>query len=223
MRKFSIFFLIAAILPVSCSKQSAEFVRQISLGAVQKSVECEAAFGTCDFSVFADAYVSSKDTSPIMYEASILGEPGWLSFDGSRSTKVSKYGSGTLTLYYDSNNGARRAAKVVLYAEGRTDTLSVKQNGVFQQYIRLVGEYSAVPSEGGEYSARIETNIAPGFLKVKGSQGVESWNVQNNILTFTVGQSPSRDIRTITLSVFTIDGWGEEISGSISLLQAPGK
>ena len=71
--------------------------------------------------------------------------------------------------------------------------------------------------------AVVETNVLPALLKVSGSAGINEWEMAHNVVTFTVGQSPSRDRRDLTLTVSTVDGWGETVSGSVTLQQEPGR
>ena len=221
MRK--LFIVCIALAALSCSKQKAEFVRMISLGASEKSAECPVEFGECEFYVYADEYINSKDCTPIDYEAEILGDEGWLTFGDNGLRNIEKNGSGPLRLRLDANTGVRRSARVVLRAEGRTDSLLVKQEGVLREYIRVSGDFPTVPASGGTYEARVETNVLPALLKVSGSAGIDDWDMAHNIVRFVVGASPSRDRRDLTLTVSTVDGWGETVNGSVTLQQEPGR
>lgn len=223
MKKLLFICVGAALAAVSCGKQDAESVRMISLGAKEKSVECPVEYSACEFYVYADEYVNSRDCTPIGYEAEILDDAAWLSFTENGGTFIEKTGSGLLPLRVDANQGVRRMSRIVLRADTRTDTLFVKQEGVYREYIRLNGEYPLVPAEGGTYEAAVESNVLPAFLKVSGSDGVVDCEMDHNLVTFTVGPSLSRDRRTVTLTVSTVDGWGETVSGSVSLTQSPGR
>ena len=223
MRKYIFLCVIAALAALSCAKQKGEPVRMISLGAREKSVECPVEYSACEFYVYADEYVNSRDCTPIDYEAEILDDVSWVSFADNGSGFIGKHGSGPLRLLLDANTGVRRSARLVLRADGRTDTLAVKQEGVYREYIRLDGEYPMVPAEGGTYEAVVETNVLPALLKVSGSAGIDDWEMAHNIVRFVVGASPSRDRRNLTLTVSTVDGWGESVSGSVTLQQEPGR
>ena len=74
MRKYIFICVIAALAAISCSKQKGEPVRMISLGAREKSVECPVEYSACEFYVYADEYVNSRDCTPIDYEAEILDD-----------------------------------------------------------------------------------------------------------------------------------------------------
>ena len=223
MRKYIFICVIAALAAISCSKQKGEPVRMISLGAREKSVECPVEYSACEFYVYAVEYVNSSDCTPIDYEAEILDDVSWVSFADNGSGFIVKNGSGPLRLRLDANTGVRRSARVVLRAEGRTDSLRVRQEGVIHEYIRVNGDFPMVPASGGTYEAVVETNVLPALLKVSGSAGISEWEMAHNVVTFTVGQSPSRDRRDLTLTVSTVDGWGETVSGSVTLQQEPGR
>jgi hypothetical protein len=223
MRKPVLLYILAVLVLASCTRQKAEYVRMISLGASEKVLECPVEYSECEFHVYADEYLNSKDCSPIGYEAEILDDASWISFGDNGTRFINKKGSGALRLRLDANSGLRRSARVVLRAEGRTDTLSVRQEGVYREYIRLKGEYDAVPAEGGTYEALVETNVLPAFLKVSGSAGIDDCALAHNVVTFVVGPSPSRDRRNLTVTVSTVDGWGETVSGSVTLQQEPGR
>lgn len=223
MRKLLIICIGAALAAVSCGKQDAESVRMISLGAKEKSVECPVEYSACEFYVYADEYINSKDCTPIDYEAEILGGASWLSFADNGSSLITKRGSGLLSLNVDANQGVRRMSRLVLRADTRTDTLAVKQEGVYREYVRLAGEYPTVPAEGGSYEAVVESNVLPAALTVSCSDGVTDFEMSHNVVVFTIGPSMSRDRRTLTITVSTVDGWGETVSGSVSLIQAPGR
>lgn len=217
-------YIIGSLLAVvSCGRSEADSVRMISLGAKEKTVECPVDYSACEFYVYADEYVNSKDCTPIDYEAEILDDAAWLSFEENGGHFIEKRGSGLLSLNVDANQGVRRMARLVLRADTRTDTLSVKQEGVYREYIRLNGEYPLVPAEGGTYEAIVESNVLPALMTVSVSDGVVDYEMSHNVVTFTVGPSLSRDRRTVTLTVSTVDGWGETVSGSVSLTQSPGK
>ena len=223
MRKIVLFSIAALLVLPSCSSRKEEIVRMISLGAREKSVECPVAYSACEFYVYADEYINSRDCTPIEYEAEILEEAAWLSFADNGLHLIGKTGSGPLRMSLDANTGVRRSARIVLRAENRTDTLRVKQEGVYREYVRLTGEYPVVPAEGGTYEALVQTNVLPSFLKISGSAGIDEWEMNHNIVTFVIGPSASRDRRNLTLSVSTVDGWGETVSGSVTLQQEPGK
>ena len=223
MKKLLFICIGAALAAVSCDKQDAESVRMISLGAKEKSVVCPVEYSACEFYVYADEYINSRDCTPISYEAEILGDASWLTFEENGGRFIEKTGSGLLPLRVDANQGVRRMSKVVLRADTRTDTLVVKQEGVYREYIRLTGDYPTVPAEGGTYEALVESNVLPAFLKVSCSDGVTDFEMAHGVVTFTIGPSPSRDRRTLTITVSTVDGWGETVGGSVSLTQSPGR
>ena len=223
MRKLVVICIGISLVLAACVKQKAETTRAISLGASEKSISCPVQFGTCEFYIFADEYINSREFTPISYQADIIGGEGWLTFTDNGAHRIIMKGSGILSLDFDSNSGLRRSAKVVLKSDTRTDTLRVKQEGPLREFVRLVGEYPVVPAEGGTFQSRIETNVLPSSLHVTGSEGVTDWELNHNVVTFTIGPSTSRDRRNITLTVYTIDGWEDMVSGSVTLQQEPGK
>ena len=223
MKKLILICISLVLAAFSCTKQNAEYVSVISLGASEKVIECPVEYSECEFFVYADKYVNSRDCNPIDYEAAILDNQSWVAFGDNGTAFINKRGSGPLRMHLDANAGLRRSARIVLRAEGRTDTLTVRQEGIYREYIRLVGNYPVVPAEGGTYEAVVETNMLPAFLKISGSAGITDYGMSHNLVTFTVGPSPSRDRRSISITVSAPDGWGETVSGSVTLQQEAGR
>lgn len=223
MKKLIPICIALVLSAASCTRQNAEYVPMVSLGASEKIIECPVEFSNCEFYVYADEYVNSRDCEPIDYEAEILDGQAWIAFGDNGSSIINQRGSGPLRVQLDANTGLRRSARIVLRAEGSTDTLSVRQEGVYREYIRLGGEYPEVPAEGGTYEAVVETNVLPSLLKVSASAGITDFEIAHNLVTFTIGPSPSRDRRNLTLTVSTADGWGETVSGSVTLQQEAGR
>lgn len=214
--------LAAMVAAAGCDKQAAEFREMISMGAKVKTVQCDSLSGTCSFEIYSDKYVNSRDTEPIGFEAQIVGGASWIRFEDG-SDRVSKSESSSLNLHYDANTGVKRSASIRLTAGDRTDVVTVKQKGFVDQYLILDGTYAQVPKEGGVYTAVVRSNIVPALLSVKEAKGLDDWNLRNGILTFRIGASESRDIRNIDVVLYTIDGWGDEISSKVTLKQEAGK
>ena len=77
-----------------------------------------------------------------------------------------------------------------------------------------------VPAEGGSYSVDLLTNVLQRDLKVETSNAkvCRSIVLDNNRLSFDVAPA-TRDTKTYTITVYTVDGWGEKVETILSVIQ----
>lgn len=211
------------MLAVSCSDilDDAEYVDDIKLGAKEKVVECPSGYGECSFEVVSNC----------TYTAHIVEGAEWLSFTEKNDSEMVLNGNTTLSLSYTSNRGFRRCALLVLSSAERHDTLKVKQDGSYVQMLAANTQQIDVPGEGGEYHTGIQTNLIKRDLKfetvdMKGFpiiDKVDRYDFSDNVFSFRILPSVSRDEKIFYVRIYTVDGWGEKISTDIKITQKPGR
>lgn len=211
------------MLAVSCSDilDDAEYVDDIKLGAKEKVVECPSGYGECSFEVVSNC----------AYSARISEGSEWLSFTGKEGSEIELSGSTTLSLSYTSNRGYRRCGVLVLSSAERNDTLRVKQEGSYIQSISADIQKIDVPGEGGEYQVGIQTNLIRKDFRFEtvDSKGftiidkVDRYDFSDNTFSFRILPSVSRDDKTFTVRIYTVDVWGEKISADIQIIQKAGR
>lgn len=204
---------------MSCAGfDDAEYADVISLGAqvevpqnkVLKSIDCPKEFGDSSFNVLANC----------AYTAAVSDGGEWLSFKGTDSKVISMEGNSQIDFSFTSNNGERRMAKIVLEAPGRTDTVCVRQSGVYENFVRLMKETVTAVKEGGEYSVVIESSGISESLRVEAlDENLSDVVIEDKILSFTVAPNTMIDKRKITIEVYYLDGWEERISSTLTITQ----
>lgn len=222
-RMFFIAWLCTIALLSACSEilDDAEYAEDIRLGAKEKIDTCAALYGECAFDVVANC----------KYTARIINGSEWLSFTESGSSETTLEGDATISLSYTSNRGFRRCGLVVLSAEARHDTLRVMQEGQHNQYVHTDTEQFDVPGEGGSYSVGILTNLIKKDFRFETLDDkdfpvigkVEEYDFSDNIFSFNVLPSNSRDDKTFKVRIYTIDGWGEKVFADIHINQKAGR
>ena len=224
MKKLSILYCAYAVMLLSsCANifDDAEYVEDVKLGAKVKSVECLAEYGECSFDIVSNC----------TYSARIIKGTEWLSFTGEDVSDIQMKGDATLALSFTSNRGYRRCGVLVLSSGHRRDTLTVKQEGLYRQSIETDLNALEVPGEGGNYSVSIRTNLISKDFKFETVDSkdfpvigkVDNYDFSDNTFTFRVLPSDSRDTKTFITRIYTVDEWGEKVSGNIVITQKPGR
>lgn len=225
MKKLLLIYGIACTAGLSsCSAilDDAEYAPDIKLGAKVKTVDCYSTYGDCSFDVVSNCE----------YQASIVKGAEWLSFTGQGDTAtLTLKGNSTLFLSYTANRGYRRSARVVLTSGARSDTLTVRQIGVFEQHIAVDTDKIDVPGEGGKYSVGISTNLLKKdfmfeTLDSKGyqlSDKADKYKYDDGLFSFVILPSESRDQKTFLVRIYALDDWGEKVAASITITQQPGR
>jgi hypothetical protein len=192
----------------------AEYADDICLGAKLKTLDCEAQYGSCAFDV-----VSNRS-----FRVDIIEGSEWLGFPDVKSLTRKLSRNTPVDLAFTSNNGYRRLGRIVLSAGTRRDTLSVRQEGIYRERIGVDDTAFDVPAEGGVYTTRVRTNLLPGDLLFEADKSrVGNYVYADNLFSFTVEPSRSRDVRTVTVRIYTLDGWGEKVGADIVLTQQAGR
>ena len=111
-------------------------------------------------------------------------------------------------------------AKIVLEAPGRTDTVCVRQSGVYESFVRLMKETVTAVKEGGEYSVVIESSGISESLRVEAlDENLSDVVIEDKVLSFTVAPNTMIDKRKMTIEVYYLDGWEERISSTLTITQ----
>lgn len=213
--------LFAAAISCTAILDDAEYAEDIKLGAKEKAVECPLEYGECSFEVVANCKWSAR----------IISGAEWLAFSGSDMKEIQNEGNATLSLSYTSNNGYRRRGLVVLSSGQRHDTLSVKQVGSYRQIVEAETKAISVPGEGGRYDIAISTNLIKKDFRFEtvDSKGfpvigkTADCTFEDNIFSFRVLESDSRDEKTFIVRIYAVDAWEEKISADITITQKPGR
>ena len=101
------------------------------------------------------------------------------------------------------------------------DHLKILQPGKYEMKMELSESCIDVPAEGGSYSVDLLTKVLQRDLKVETSNAkvCRSIVLDNNRLSFDVAPATSRDKKTYTITVYTVDGWGEKVETILSVIQ----
>lgn len=212
---------LLAALSACSALDDAQYAEDIKLGAKVKLVECLDNYGQCSFDVVSNG----------PYMASIIKGDEWISFTGSDESSISLKGHTTLSVLYTSNRGYRRKGLIVLSSGSRKDTLIIKQEGSYKEKVSVGTKTFNVPGEGGRYSVTINTNLLPKDFHFETVDTrdyplvnrVDDYEYENNIFSFRVLPSESRDIKTFKVRIYAMDDWGEKVAGDVTVTQQPGK
>lgn len=216
---FAISVFVAAALCTSCIDgyvyDDAHYVDEIALGAVEKSIECPSTDGTCSFNI-----VTNCD-----YEARIISGDKWASFSDTDqlSTARGSYEK-VLSFNYDANMAGPRVAHIVLSAKERRDTIAIKQHGLYEEAVTLVGESTiAAPVKGGHFELRIEfTGLLEKDITISTLQTdiISNINLDDNkVLSFDVLANNTQNPRTAKIEISYVNGWKEKSTTIITVNQ----
>lgn len=202
MRKTVLFGFAAACL-CACQSMLPEKVDIVSVGIVPDDIEVAASAGEDGVRVIAD-----RD-----YSVEVVSGADWLSSGLA--------GSDTLSFSFSANEGFRRSGRIRISACGRADELLVRQQGPFREKLSLSEHDVAAPVPGCSVSIRVLSNIPSDYFTATSSNdaAIDRLMLVSNVLSFDVLPTTNRDKRSYTVKVAYTDGWGEEISDSVTVIQ----
>ena len=219
MKKLFAISILVAALCTSCIDgyvhDDAHYVPEVILGAREKSQIVEAADGVCSFNV-----ITNCD-----YEARIVSGEKWASFSDTKETVTARSAYETVISFdYNANTAGPRVAKVVLSAEGRRDTIAIKQKGLYEENVTVVGESTiSAPVEGGHYTLRVEfTGLLEKDIKISCIQADVVSNIlldDNKVLSFDVLKNETQNPRTAKIEISYLTGWDEKKSTVVTVNQ----
>ncbi len=201
--KKMIYTVLACAVAVSCGRLFPDKVDVVQLGIVQDFVVASA----------AQDIVGAKVISDRDYKFAVEGDAPWMS--------VELAARDTLVFSVERNDGFCRSVYVCVSADGRTDRLQLRQEGKWQESISLHDSSVDVPASGGRVSTRVISNLPSDCLAAStlDTKSIASLSLEDYILSFDVLPSMVRDRRTYVVTVSYTDGWGREISGTLTVRQ----
>ena len=206
MKKLLLLLSVLPLLAVSCHYNEAEWTPIVKLAVNHSEVVLP---GT----VPADSGVFVYSNRP--YEVCVERGSEWL--------EVTKAESDTLAFSVTGNNGFKRSAVIRLSSDDRVYTLTVKQPGVYAEYINFSRSTITVTGEGGSFQTGVQTNLLDRDLNVdvSGAESIRDVSLNKNLLSFTVAPSRHLETRTYTVSVWAADGWGDIVKKDLKIIQEP--
>lgn len=204
MRKNIIILFAALSVVLTGCWNEPEYIDVIRLGARNKIITLE----TPEYGDSAFYLISNVD-----YKLELVSGEDWLTIVEATEDSI--------VFSYPSNNGFRRSAELTISYDTRVDYLKVLQPGKHEMKMELSEASIDVPAEGGSYSVDLLTNVLQRDLEVEVSNAKVFRNVvlENNRLSFDVAPATSRDTKTYTVTVYTVDGWGKKVSKALSVTQ----
>lgn len=202
MKKILLSIALAA-LALSCESLRPENPDIIQLGIVPDDIKVAAAAGEDGVRLIAD-----RD-----YDVAVTSGASWLSVGLSRRD--------SLAFRFSENTGYRRCARIRVSAPGREDVLEVKQEGVFHETATLSKHEVSLPVEGGHVSVRLHSNMPSDAFTVEcpHKDAITKLQLADYVLSFDVLPTTKRDKRTYVVTVYCTDGWGEQVSDAINVVQ----
>ena len=211
-----VFFLLAFLQ--SCKKDLIEYAPFSELGAQANEYIVPSSAGEVKVKILSNAD----------FTVNISQDDSWLSSNAKNYS-----GDTSITFTYQANDSFNRMAVVPLYSDAydRYDTLYIKQRGTENAKMQFPVLNTSVLGDGGGVSVKLNANIPFDDVKVNivypeanGDLWVSddfTYNQQDSLLSFTV--EPNRDpvkLRNAQIKLSYIDGWGQEISSTLYLVQA---
>jgi hypothetical protein len=219
MKNIFIFLVATLLLCVSCKEgfiyDDGDHVNLVSLGAMEKSLECEPSAGTCSFNVLTNCD----------YEAQIIKGEEWISFyNGGGTILPLTANDKVLNINYQANSAGPRIARVVLVADTRRDTIAIKQRGLYDERVWVEGDTKLdVPVSGGSYDVQIGySNILRKDLQIYTLQEEFVTNIaldEYNVLHFEVFPNGTQNPRAAEVVLKYVNGWEQTITQSIHITQ----
>ena len=202
MKKILILAAIAA-MAFSCRSLLPDEVDIVQLGIVPETVELGTGAGEDGVRVIAD-----RD-----YSAKVVSGAEWLSLGVTRRD--------SLSFSFSENTGFRRCAVLSVSADGREDLLAVRQEGVFHETVNLSEHELAFPVKGGSAAVKLYTNMPSDAFQIECTHpdAFKVLRLSDYVLSLEVLPTTKRDKRTYEIRVWCTDGWGEEISDTIKIVQ----
>lgn len=155
-------------------------------------------------------------------------EDNWLSTNG---TKYS--GDTSITFKYQANEAFNRMAVVPFYSEvySRYDTVYIKQRGAISAKMQFPVLNTSVLGDGGIVTVDLNANINFDDVDIRviyPDANVQPWvgddfqyDQQDSLLSFSVDPNADPiDLRSAQIKLTYIDGWGEELTSTLYLVQA---
>lgn len=229
MKKINIirFFLLTGVVTgalAACDYDDAADIALVELGAKQKEFVSEMEGGPIQVDIYSNG----------SYHIENLDNANWLSFD-----HMSGNGDGHITVTVDMNEDFRRLAKVALCSDvdERRDTLVFKQLGASVEVLSIENSSIILDGKGGTDSKNsVFTNIPFDRMKVDiafPEGGPQDWiseisvaDADGYVRAISITSEANTDEinpRTAQATISYTDGWGENMSILLNLVQKNSK
>ena len=212
-------------LTVACRYDDATPVNLVELGATQKEYIIDEDGGSVKIAVYSNGayHIDSLDESP------------WLSLD-----RTSGEGDDSLKVTATMNEEFKRMSRIVLCSnvDSRRDTISIKQKGALTAALTKENTSIVLPGAGGTVTESVSTNVPFSYMNVDieypegaPSGWVSSVNIDDTPLTdgshalsISADANPDATVpRTATINLSYTDGWGDNVSVLLNLVQRNAK
>ena len=192
MKRYIIYIVLCLAAVISC-EQMPDDVRIYGVGCRMSEVALGVDAGEYALEVFADGE----------FTASLDGQDTWIRFSGQGDARtVSGSGDMTLNVSYDINKGIPRTAVLTLTRGTNVFELSFNQDGILEGGIDIEQKNISVPSEGGQFGAKVITKLSEQDLSFEVTYKEEEevdWisgvGLKNNFICFDVKANLSEVIR----------------------------
>ncbi|MBP3483144.1 MAG: hypothetical protein J6K28_07115 [Alistipes sp.] len=215
---------LTSLFVTSCVVDEDDHVSDVDLGAAvpNKVLTLKAEAGTADIEVYSNK----------TYKVRLISGEEWVSLKKTPSSEASEElildGNGKFTIDYDRNARFRRMAKIVLAAETRRDTISIRQEGVLSSDISIPDSRMFVEKTGGKMRTRFiskvdfaDVAIDVEYTDLNEVDWIADFERNNNYVDFTVGENLGNNISRKALVTFSYkDGWGETVSDVLTITQS---
>ena len=217
--KYSLIALAAYASFQACDYDDAAYVPKVELGTPQSEFVVAASENTFRIPVYSNG----------KYTIEVLdGAESWLHITG----EPAEYDD-SLTVYCDANTEFKRKGCIALSSsvDSRKDTIVVKQKGWQTAYLSMENSSIIADGQAGVVSSAVKTNIPFSYMTVnkeyanEGDSWIEDVNIEESSdgtsnLAITLTANPDAVApRAASVSFAFIDGWGEEVSMLVNLLQ----
>lgn len=213
--------LVFGLAAISCSLDEAADIKLVELGTPLENNICfvEAAGGEYDVEVLSNGAYHVEFT-----------ENDWLTLSALQGN-----GDGRIKLTATPNKEFKRMTSFVLCSDvdTRRDTVYVKQKGDIEASLSMDNTSLVLPGAGGQSTAAIRTNIPFSYL-----ESSVAYNEFDNVdwldlsklsisgegasQTISISSAPNTDpvsIRSASLYLSFVDGWGDKVALEILLMQ----
>lgn len=213
--------LVFGLAAISCSLDETADIKLVELGTPLENNICfvEAAGGEYDVEVLSNGAYHVEFT-----------ENDWLTLSALQGN-----GDGRIKLTATPNKEFKRMTSFVLCSDvdTRRDTVYVKQKGDIEASLSMDNTSLVLPGAGGQSTAAIRTNIPFSYI-----ESSVAYNEFDNVdwldlsklsisgegasQTISISSSPNTDpvsIRSASLYLSFVDGWGDKVALEILLMQ----
>lgn len=213
--------LVFGLAAISCSLDETAEIKLVELGTPLENNICfvEAAGGEYDVEVLSNGAYHVEFT-----------ENDWLTLSALQGN-----GDGRIKLTATPNKEFKRMTSFVLCSDvdTRRDTVYVKQKGDIEASLSMDNTSLVLPGAGGQSTAAIRTNIPFSYL-----ESSVAYNEFDNVdwldlsklsisgegasQTISISSAPNTDpvsIRSASLYLSFVDGWGDKVALEILLMQ----